>query len=47
MLSNLPQYDPKLFTVFNKLQHVRGQLVVENNDYVYNLDFLSQLRTVC
>ncbi len=47
VLSNLPEFDPTLFTVFSKLGLVRGALVIENNEYLYNLDFLSNVYSVC
>jgi hypothetical protein len=46
-LSNLPPFDPSLFSAFKHLTLVRGRLVISNNKYLYNLDFLSNLYLVC
>ena len=46
-MDNLPPFDPELFNVFKSLTLVRGLLKVSNNEYLYNLDFLSNVYSVC
>ena len=46
-LNNLPEFNPQLFSAFRNLNLVRGQLIITNNKFIYNLDFLSNLYLVC
>jgi hypothetical protein len=46
-LNNLPEFNPQLFSAFQNLNLVRGQLIITNNKFIYNLDFLRNLYLVC